>query len=231
MAELSFVNVYEFLSLAGENGAKRGRERPDRRTGPQNGEGRTMLGEERHAAIGAAADTAVPPFVLRPPHLGDVVPYTNFLADSAVSLWLDDSAQRPLSTGRVESLLLRDGWCLWSIEVDGAFVGVTSLYEPDMARQAARFSIVVGDRRQWNRGLGTAVARAVMRHGFAELGLRKIVSDYLEPNAASARLHVRCGFTVEGRLREDAWRQGRWVDRLWLSLLKSEWESGAAAPR
>ena len=33
----------------------------------------------------------------------------------------------------------------------------------------------------------------------------------------------RAGFVEEGRLREDAWRQGRWVDRIVLSLLAGEW--------
>ncbi len=163
-------------------------------------------------------------FTLRPPHLGDVVPYTTFLADPDVRVWLDDVAQRPMSTGRVESLLLREGWCLWSIEAGGAFVGVTSLYEPDLARGMARYSIVIGDKTRWNRGLGTAVTGSVLAHAFTELGLRKIVSDYLVPNIASARMHERCGFVVEGRFREDAWRQGRWVDRIWLSMLRSDWE-------
>lgn len=181
--------------------------------------------EEIHAeGVHDFAAAARGGFTLRPPHLGDVVPYTTFLADPAVRIWLDDSAQRPLSTGRVESLLLREGWCLWSIEAAGAFVGVASLYEPDLARGTARYSIVIGDKRHWNRGLGTAVTAAVITHGFTDLGLRKIVSDYLAPNVASARIHERCGFVVEGRLRDDAWRQGRWVDRIWLSILRSEWQ-------
>ena len=182
------------------------------------------MGDDRPGPAGGRARAVGDGFALRPPHLGDVVPYTTFLADPDVRIWLDDSAQRPLSTGRVESLLLREGWCLWSIEADGAFVGVASLYEPDLARGAARFSIVIGDKTQWNRGLGTSVTAAVLAHGFTELGLHKIESDYIAPNVASARIHDRCGFTVEGRFRDDAWRQGRWVDRIWLSVLRSEWE-------
>ncbi len=165
---------------------------------------------------------AHPNFILRPPTLSDVAPYTTFLADSAVSVWLDDSVQRPMSSGRVESLLLRDGWCLWSIECEKRFIGVASLYEPDAARNAARYSIVIGNRDFWGRGLGFAITLAVIEHAFQKLGLRKIVSDYLAPNLASAKLHSRCGFVEEGRLRQDAWREGRWVDRILLSIFRDE---------
>lgn len=169
------------------------------------------------------------PFQLRPPRLDDVIPYTAFLADPEVTLWLDDMSQRPLSTARVESILLREAWCLWAIEADGMLIGVTSLYEPDMARRAARLSIVVGDRRYWGRGIGTAAVVQVLDAAFGRIGLRKVTSDFLAPNAAAAAVHERAGFTVEGSLREDAWRAGRWVDRVMLSKLDVEHTSAGPA--
>ena len=57
-------------------------------------------------------------FKLRATNLDDVVPYSLFLSDPDVSVWLDDTAQRPLSTGRVQSLLMQDAWCLWAIDVE-----------------------------------------------------------------------------------------------------------------
>lgn len=161
-------------------------------------------------------------FALRPPCADDVAPYTAFLADARVSVWLDDSVQRPLPPSRVEAILLREAWCLWAIECDGRFAGVASLYDPD-ATQSARFSIVIGEPRLWGRGLGTAITRAVMEHAFVNLGLRKVKSDYLVPNEASRRIHEHVGFVEEGRLRADAWREGRWVDRVLLSLFAEEW--------
>jgi RimJ/RimL family protein N-acetyltransferase len=166
---------------------------------------------------------ACPPFVLRPPRYEDVIPYTHFLADPEVSIWLDDSAQRALSVARVEAILLREAWCLWAIDCDGEFTGVTSFYEPDPSRRAARYSIVIGDRRRWGQGLGTAVIRQVVEHGFNQLNLRKIESDILEHDKGALVIHERAGFAEEGRLRQDAWRRGEWVDRILLSILYDEW--------
>ena len=172
---------------------------------------------------GSHSATSDLPFKLRPARLDDVVPYAGFLADPEVSIWLDDSAQRPLSTGRVESILLREAWCLWIIEVDGVPAGVTSLYDPDLGRGTARLSIVVGNRQYWRRGLGTAAVRQVLEHAFVALNLRKVESEYLEPNQSACVLHERTGFTIEGRARHDAWRRGRWVDRILLSILCEEY--------
>lgn len=170
---------------------------------------------------------SVPDFIMRAARGEDVVPYTIYLGDPEVSRWLDDSAQRPLSAAQVEKILLHDAWCLWAIECEGRLAGVTSLYEPNLHRGVARFSIVIGDKTQWGKGLGTAVTRKVIEHAFDVIGLRKINSDYLEPNAGSAVIHDRLGFTKEGVLRADAWRGGRWVDRIILSLLADEWTGEA----
>jgi len=167
--------------------------------------------------------------ILRPPRAEDLLPYTAFLADREVSLWLDDRAQRPISPAVVESILFTEAWCLWSLDVDEVFVGVASLYEPDWSHGVARFSIVIGDKRCWGRGIGTAVLGQVLEHAFKDLGLRKVNSDYLVPHEASRRIHAHHRFVIEGVLREDAWRQGRWVDRELVSLLRTEYRPGVPA--
>lgn len=164
-----------------------------------------------------------PALIMRPASGADVLPYAGFLADPEVTVWLDDTAQVPISPARIEAILLREAWCLWALEYDGRFIGVTSLYEPDLARGCARFSVVIGEREVWGKGLGSMATRNVAAHAFENLGLHKIISDYLEPNLASEKIHQRAGFVEEGRLREDAWRRGKWVDRIVLSLLADDW--------
>ncbi|HEX2117450.1 MAG TPA: GNAT family protein, partial [Alphaproteobacteria bacterium] len=142
--------------------------------------------------------------------------YAAQLADRDVARWLDDMCQRPLTSQQVEAFVFQNIWCRWAIECDGSFAGLTGL-EPTQARgDTARFFIVVGRRELWKRGIGTVVLGRVLHEAFQTLGLRRVVSDYLEPNLASAAIHRRNGFVEEGRLREDAWRDGRWVDRVLL---------------
>ncbi|MSO81371.1 MAG: N-acetyltransferase [Alphaproteobacteria bacterium] len=167
-----------------------------------------------------------PPYALRPPAAADIVPYYYFLADPEVAVWLEDACQRPVSTAAVEDFVLRRGWCHWAIDAAGGFAGLAGIDDPDLVRGQARFFIIIGRRDLWGQGLGTAVTRQVLDYGFAVLGLRKVISDYLEPNFASARVHANAGFTVEGRLRADAFRRGSWVDRILVSVLRDEFMAG-----
>ena len=115
-----------------------------------------------------------------------------------------------------------------AIECDGVFAGLTGLEDYDATRGTARFFIVIGQRALWGKGLGEAVIRRVLEHGFHGLGLRKIVSDFMAPKPGSRRIHERAGFKPEGCARQDSWRQGEWVDRIYVALLRDEFERGAS---
>ncbi len=163
-----------------------------------------------------------PPFDLRVPTHEDLWAYVGFLARPEVRRWLDDDAQRPVIFSDVEAFAYRNTWATWSVDCGGDFVGLAGFSNFDAARGVGRFYIVLGDEAFWGKGLGTAVAKRVVEVGFVDLGLRKISSDYLAPNAAAAKVHERAGFAIDGRLRDDAWRQGRWVDRVLASILRDE---------
>lgn len=160
---------------------------------------------------------------LRAPRLDDVPAYAAQLADREVSQWLDDVCQRPLTLQQVEAFVFHGIWCRWAIECDGAFTGLAGLEPNPLRGDTARFFIVVGRRELWGRGLGTIVLAKVLHEAFYTLGLRRVVSDYLQPNLGSAVIHRRNGFVEEGRIRQDAWRGGHWVDRILLSVLRDEY--------
>ncbi|MDP9454689.1 MAG: GNAT family N-acetyltransferase [Actinomycetota bacterium] len=51
----------------------------------------------------------------------------------------------------------------------------------------------------WGSGLGTEAARAMIRHGFGELGLDRIVAGADTLNAASLRVMQKAGMSYDGR--------------------------------
>ena len=160
---------------------------------------------------------------LRPVQAEDILPYHAFLSDPVVAIWLEDQCQRALTVGEVERSLFQDMWSPWAIEFEGDFIGVSGFSEYTASRGTARFFIVIGKVDTWGKGVGSQVVRMVIEKGFRDLGLRKINSDYLDPNEASRVIHERNGFVIEGKMREEAWRDGKWVDRVFLSILQSDW--------
>lgn len=172
-------------------------------------------------------DSVTPSFLLRAPRYDDVGAYAVFISDPEVTIWLEDRCQRPIHFHHALAFVLGEAWCRLAIESEGRFVGMAGLEDYDPGNGVARFFIVVGDRSLSNRGLGTAVLRSLVSRGFQDLGLRKIVSNYLAPNIASRIIHARAGFTEEGVQRQVAWRRGEWVDQVLVSILREEWLGSA----
>lgn len=73
------------------------------------------------------------------------------------------------------------------------------------------------------RGYATEAARELLRLGFEELRLRRIVARVDERNTASARLAERLGMRLEARLVQNEIFKGELSTELDFALLATEW--------
>ena len=83
------------------------------------------------------------------------------------------------------------------------------------------------------RGKGYALMayRLFLRFLFDECGMNKVSLEVLEHNQRARRLYQRLGFVLEGIKRQDVWREGRYLDSLLFSMLKSEFVAQDASRR
>jgi RimJ/RimL family protein N-acetyltransferase len=79
-------------------------------------------------------------------------------------------------------------------------------------------------------GYATEAARAVLRLGFEDLGLHRIVARLDERNEASARVARRLGMRQEARLVHNEIFKGEWSTELQFALLADEWANQRAHP-
>ena len=79
-----------------------------------------------------------------------------------------------------------------------------------------------------HQGLGyaTEAARPLLRLGFEELGLHRIVGRLDARNTASARVLEKLGMRREAHLVENEWVKGEWTDEVVYALLAREWAAG-----
>jgi ribosomal-protein-serine acetyltransferase len=76
------------------------------------------------------------------------------------------------------------------------------------------------------RGLVTAAARALLRFGFRDRGLRRIQLTAAVENERSRAVAERLGMTQEGVLRKAGRiRDDRYLDLVMYSILREEWQA------
>lgn len=101
-----------------------------------------------------------------------------------------------------------------------------------------RLSIASVEHRQGNigfsfdgtirgKGYASEAMQAVLRFGFAELGLHRITALADVENARSHAVLRKLGFRQEGRLQQNFSVRGEWRDCDLFAILRSEWPPAA----
>lgn len=102
-------------------------------------------------------------------------------------------------------------------------IGQIAFYLVDTKNHFAEIEYCIATDYQ-NKGLMTEAVRAVIKFGFEKIGLHKIQISTKEINAPSKRVIEKCGFTYEGTLRDYFYYDGKYIDRLYYSMLFSEYK-------
>ena len=101
-----------------------------------------------------------------------------------------------------------------------AFGGLTSI--DDVLKKAELYIFVNPDSHK--SGIGTRATKLLCKYGFEELDLHKIYLLTNENNVAAIKVYQKCGFILEGRLRDEYMAEGGYMDRLYFGLLKTEFD-------
>lgn len=110
------------------------------------------------------------------------------------------------------------------IFVDGIFVGYAGICGISNINKSGEYFIFIGDKNYWGKGIGTRVTQMMVKMGFEELDLNRIMLSVSVPNTGGVKAYERAGFVLEGRFREAALRNGEFHDKFVMSILKSEWK-------
>jgi len=78
------------------------------------------------------------------------------------------------------------------------------------------------------RGLATEGAREMLRLGFGELGLHRIIAGSDARNVASVRVMEHLGMRREAEFVENELIKGEWLTEVIFAILASEWRDPAA---
>ena len=74
-----------------------------------------------------------------------------------------------------------------------------------------------------NKGYVTEATKAIIDYGFERINFNKVQICHRANNLPSARVIEKLGFHKDGVLREFFYRDGEYIDRVYYSILRREW--------
>ncbi|MDO8615174.1 MAG: GNAT family protein [Dehalococcoidia bacterium] len=166
---------------------------------------------------------------LRPFSDDDVPLLHKWFNDPEVLQWhhlSEDPPQvmRSLRAHRERWERIRDdpGHVSWVIETKGGTpigeIGLLNIHP----HGRAELGISIGEKDCWSRGYGADAIRALLRHAFGELGLRRVHLIADEDNARAIRCYEKCGFVREGLLRGHRLRHGKPLNMVIMGALAED---------
>lgn len=123
----------------------------------------------------------------------------------------------------------REDYYRWAVieKQCGECIGQIAYFLVDNKNHFAEIEYCIGSGFQC-RGYATEATKAVIAFGFDTMNLHKVQICTKTINQPSRRVIEKCGFTYEGTLRDYFCMNGKYVGRLYFSILRSEYEAGSA---
>ena len=109
------------------------------------------------------------------------------------------------------------------LKENSQYIGNVSITDVNTANISGTSNILIGDHSCWRRGIGAEAYKLLLDYAFNERGFHRIEAHVLEDNIASLKMHQKCGYKIEGTLRESVFKNGHWQNQVVLSILENEY--------
>lgn len=103
-------------------------------------------------------------------------------------------------------------------------VGLTRFHSLDWKNRSVKVAISIGEKRFWDHGYGRDVMRLMVHHAFFNLNLNRVCLLVFTTNERAKKAYLAAGFVEEGRLRQEVFKNGRYLDMFVMSVLRNEWQ-------
>lgn len=141
--------------------------------------------------------------------------YNPSLLTAEQHLWYFDHV---VSTGKVHQFVIQ------VVEDDTVWdIGTTFLKSIDSQNQKAEFGIFIGEPDARGKGFVPHAIMEILGYGFEQLGLNRIYLSVQADNMAAIRSYEYAGFRLEGILRDDFVRNGKYIDVVMMAMTKADY--------
>lgn len=103
-------------------------------------------------------------------------------------------------------------------------IGSISLHNIDHLNRNAYIGIFIGGEEHRSQGYGVEAIRLILNYGFKTMNLHSINLTVHADNLAGIKCYDKVGFWEVGRLPEVFFINGKYVDKIYMSVLESDFE-------
>ncbi len=107
---------------------------------------------------------------------------------------------------------------------DGVHIGNIGLHDGQPENRKASLGIMIGDKDYWSNGYGGDAIVTLLRFAFHEMNLNRVWLHVYEFNERAQACYKKVGFVMEGTLRENSYREGRYINTITMGILRSEFD-------
>lgn len=99
---------------------------------------------------------------------------------------------------------------------------LVTLADVNSISQSAVLHIMIGNKDNQGKGIGSYAVTNILKHAFYNLNLRRIELEVLASNSRAIHLYEKIGFKREGTKRKSVYKNGNFEDMHFYAILKEE---------
>lgn len=108
------------------------------------------------------------------------------------------------------------------LKENNKYIGNVYMTNIDEINRSCHSHILIGDKEYWGKGYAREALMKAIEYMFKERNIHRIQANVLESNMQSLKMLKKCGYVIDGLLRESVFKDGRYQNQYVLSLLKEE---------
>lgn len=106
---------------------------------------------------------------------------------------------------------------------DGKYIGGCGINTLDWKNSVACVGIFIGDKDYWGKGYGSDAMTTLIKFIFNQMNINKINLYVYDFNKRAIKSYEKCGFQIEGVLRQEVFKNGQYHDDIVMGILRDEY--------
>ncbi len=154
----------------------------------------------------------------------DIQKVTSFVNDKEIKKFYDTDVSFPITLWEEETWVKsqkgnKNGEYNFAIEdiKTKKYIGGCNIQNVNWLTRVALVGIMIGDKDYLGKGYGTDAMKVLMKFIFQDMNIRKIRLSTFSFNVRAQKSYEKCGFKVEGILKDEVFKDGKYYDEIVMS--------------